>query len=328
MNRLWLLTCVLALGIGCGGGGGGGGTTPAPNPAVTPPTEPSGVATTIMSATSIRVTWVDNSSNEDGFTIEYLIPPATTFQAAGTLAANATQFAHSGLTPSTNYVYRVKATNTGGTTISTNQGSGTTSAAPVTAPAAPSTLGAQAATSTQINLVWVDNANNEDGFKVESSTSSTTGFTQIGITNANVTVFSATGLTASTQYYFRVRAYNTATSPNSAYSNTANATTQAASSGGSGTWSTPVKISGNQSVYPNLTSNRTSSVGVDTNGVLYVKWLNAAIDTVVASVNNTTWSSPVVTPLVLGLQPMESSIIIAGTKVHCIMVDRVNGDVH
>ncbi|MBI4281843.1 fibronectin type III domain-containing protein [Candidatus Uhrbacteria bacterium] len=124
-GALVALMVVFAYGCGGGGGGGGGGTTPV----VTPPTAPSNVVATAMSATSIRVTWSDNSSNENGFTIEYLISPATTFQTAGTVAANVTTFTHTGLRASTTYVYRVKATNAGGSTISTNQASGTTNAA-------------------------------------------------------------------------------------------------------------------------------------------------------------------------------------------------------
>ena len=90
-------------------------------------------------------------------------------------------------------------------------------------PAAPLNLTATAASSTRLNLSWTDNSNNETGFKIERATSSTGTWTQIATTATNVATYNNTGLTANTTYYYRVRANNS--SGNSAYSNTANATT-------------------------------------------------------------------------------------------------------
>src|SRR5204862_457231 len=67
---------------------------------------------------------------------------------------------------------------------------------------------------------------NETYYYIESATSSAGPFTQIRSTGANVTSTSSTALAASTTYYFRVRAYNSA--GYSGYSATASATTQAA----------------------------------------------------------------------------------------------------
>lgn len=103
---------------------------------------------------------------------------------------------------------------------------------PPSAPSAPSNLAASAASSSQINLSWTDNANNEDGFRIERS-SDGTNFSEIATVGANATSFANTGLAAATTYHFRVRAYNTG--GNSAYSNTANATTQTSGGGGTGT---------------------------------------------------------------------------------------------
>jgi subtilisin family serine protease len=94
-----------------------------------------------------------------------------------------------------------------------------------TPPAAPTGLVATAASATQINLSWADNSTDETGFKVERSTDGVS-FTQAGTTAAGVRIYSATGLAASTTYTFRVRAYNA--NGDSAYSNAASATTQAA----------------------------------------------------------------------------------------------------
>jgi predicted secreted protein len=100
---------------------------------------------------------------------------------------------------------------------------------PPTPPAAPSGLTAVAVSSSQINLAWADNATDETGFKIERCTGAgCSNFTQIATVGANVTSYSNTGLAASTSYSYRVRAYNGG--GDSAYSNTASATTQASTS--------------------------------------------------------------------------------------------------
>jgi len=104
-----------------------------------------------------------------------------------------------------------------GDTITINKG---VAAAP---PAAPSELTASAVSSSQINLSWVDNSGDENGFRIERSTDGTN-FAQIAAVAAGTTGYADTGLAAGTLYYYRVFSYNAAgnsTSP----SNTASATT-------------------------------------------------------------------------------------------------------
>ncbi len=96
------------------------------------------------------------------------------------------------------------------------------STAPIPPPAAPTALSATAVSSSQIDLSWTDNANNETGFKVERSPDGAA-WAEIAQVGANVTVYPDTGLAASTTYFYRVRAFNGG--GDSAYSNTASATT-------------------------------------------------------------------------------------------------------
>jgi hypothetical protein len=71
---------------------------------------------------------------------------------------------------------------------------------------------------TQINLSWTDNSDNEQGFSIERCTGNgCTNFAQIATAGANVTSFLNSGLTKNTWYRFRVRAFNA--SGNSAFSN-------------------------------------------------------------------------------------------------------------
>jgi hypothetical protein len=90
-----------------------------------------------------------------------------------------------------------------------------------TAPAAPTVFSAVSSSSSQINLTWTDNSNNESGFKIERSTDNIT-FSPLVTTAANATSYSNTGLSSSTTYYYRINAYNGG--GDSAYA-TSNATT-------------------------------------------------------------------------------------------------------
>lgn len=95
----------------------------------------------------------------------------------------------------------------------------------VTAPPnPPENLAATAISNSQIDLSWSDNADNESGFKIERSLDGTT-WAQIATAAANATAYSDTGLSASTIYYYQVRATNSL--GDSAYSNVASAQTQA-----------------------------------------------------------------------------------------------------
>jgi hypothetical protein len=77
-------------------------------------------------------------------------------------------------------------------------------------------------TSLKIDLAWTDNSGSEDGFRIERKLAAGT-YVQIAKVGANVTSYSSMGLSESTNYFYRVRAYNAG--GNSGYSNEANATT-------------------------------------------------------------------------------------------------------
>jgi regulation of enolase protein 1 (concanavalin A-like superfamily) len=94
-------------------------------------------------------------------------------------------------------------------------------------PTTPATLTATAASTTQINLTWAASTDNVgvNGYRIERCQgASCTTFAQVG--TSTTTAYSATGLTASTSYSFRVRAVDAAGNL-SAYSAVASATTPA-----------------------------------------------------------------------------------------------------
>ncbi len=94
---------------------------------------------------------------------------------------------------------------------------------PTSPPAAPTSLTAAAGTASSITLNWVNNANNQAGFKIERSTGDTSNFAQIAVASATALSFTDTTASPDTHYYYRVRATNII--GDSDYSNNADATT-------------------------------------------------------------------------------------------------------
>jgi fibronectin type 3 domain-containing protein len=165
------------------------------------------------------LSWIDNSDNELEFNIERSTDGGATFTEVATVSANVTTYADTGLSNSTPYYYRVRASNADGYSDYSNVASATL---PVIPPA-PSNLSANAVSSSEVDLSWTDNSDNETEFKIERSADAGITFTEIGTVGANVTAFSDTGLNPLTTYSYRLRASNLA--GDSPYSNTATATT-------------------------------------------------------------------------------------------------------
>ena len=78
-----------------------------------------------------------------------------------------------------------------------------------TAPAAPSGLTASAASSSQVNLTWTDNSDNESAFAVWRQGGGAAS-ARVAALAPNTTRFTDTGLTPGTAYTYEVRAINNA----------------------------------------------------------------------------------------------------------------------
>ena len=96
---------------------------------------------------------------------------------------------------------------------------------PVALPNTPGNLSAASLSSSQIALTWLDNSSNETGFRLERSANGIN-WSEFAVVGSNVTSFTDTGLTGSTTYQYRARAYNSG--GNSSYSNIGTATTDVA----------------------------------------------------------------------------------------------------
>jgi PKD repeat protein len=186
----------------------------------TPPAAPTALSAVAVSSSQINLTWADNSSNESGFRVERSTD-GINFTEIATVGVGVTSFSNTGLASSTAYSYRVRAYNESGNSTFAGPVSAST---PASVPAAPSKLTARAASQTQINLTWLDNAGNETGYYVERSLTGSGGWTRIASLAANSKAFNDAGLTRNTRYYYRVQANGSAgVSP---YSATANTTTK------------------------------------------------------------------------------------------------------
>ncbi len=80
-----------------------------------PPAAPSGLASKVVSGTTIDLSWTDGATNEDGFKIERCQGArCSNFAQVATVASNVTTYSNTGLRRGTSYSYRVRAYNAGG----------------------------------------------------------------------------------------------------------------------------------------------------------------------------------------------------------------------
>ena len=184
------------------------------------PNPPNGLIAIAMSSSQIDLYWNDNSNNENGFTIERSTDNITFTQIA-TAITNSTTCSNTGLAYNTLYYYRVRAYNDAGNSNYTSIAYATTNQA---VPSAPTGAALTVLSDTSIMINWADTSDNEDNFKVERSTDGSL-YALRSTLNANTTVFTDTGLSASTAYWYRVYAANTIGS--SGFSNVVSGTTQA-----------------------------------------------------------------------------------------------------
>lgn len=162
-------------------------------------------------SSSLTVNWSDNATNETNYVLERS-PNGTTFTTIATLPANTTSYNETGLTPNTQYYYRVKATNATDSSVYTANASITTP--PV--PSAPT----KATTPTPANgFNDVQLTNGNLLLKWTGSTNTTTYIVHFGtdpqnLTNVATVPYSATpsyqltNLNTATNYYWRIDSSN------------------------------------------------------------------------------------------------------------------------
>jgi glucosylceramidase len=193
----------------------------------TAPGAPSNLTATTASSSQINLSWTASSTSGVTYNIYRSTTSGFTPSSGNEIASgsSATTYSDTGLSSGTAYYYLVASVNSNGVSGPSNQATATTTAV---VPTAPSSLTATAVSSGQINLSWTASTTPSVTYSVYRSTSSgfTPGSGNLITSGLSGTTYSNTGLTASTDYYYKVEAINSAGS--SPASNQATATTLAA----------------------------------------------------------------------------------------------------
>lgn len=149
----------------------GGVSSPSNEVSVTtvsaPINAPTSLTAEALSASTIRLRWIDNSDNETSFRISRAASEGGPFLVINTLGANTTEYMDPNLLAGTTYYYRVQARTTTFNSTQTSVASATTLK---TIPAAPANLTAiYDATLDNISLQWTDGSNNEEEFVIQKA---------------------------------------------------------------------------------------------------------------------------------------------------------------
>jgi hypothetical protein len=163
----------------------------------------------------VRLTWKDNSDNEECFYVERH-PGTGVFAEIAKIDPDVTEYIDLSLSGDTTYTYRVRAYNAAGYSAYTVEPSWQT------APAAPSNAVVEAGDD-QITVKWLDNATTETGFIVQRSENGDP-FVNMVLPGADVESWIDTSVSEGIPYTYRVRAYRTTEIDVSSPSNEASAT--------------------------------------------------------------------------------------------------------
>lgn len=96
------------------------------------PTAPSGLTATVLSQTSVKLDWTDNSNNETGFELKRATDSGFTQNVVWIGGITSNTYTNTGLTAATTYYYKVRAENAAGKSVYSSSYSVTTSGSPVT----------------------------------------------------------------------------------------------------------------------------------------------------------------------------------------------------
>jgi hypothetical protein len=181
--------------------------------ATSSPFAPSGLGATPASATSVKLTWTNNATNETGFQVDRAVDVGFT-QSLITLnlPAGSTSYTDTatGLVPGSTFYYRIRAVNAAGP-------SGNSNIAQVTiplAPARPTNAVILGVSQTEIDISWTDNAGHTaSGYRIDRRIGSGT-FTTVAVLPPtsrrppSTYFWSDTGLTPGTAYEYHISAFN------------------------------------------------------------------------------------------------------------------------
>jgi len=162
---------------------------------------PTNLAISAASSSEVKLSWKDNSSDEESFKIERRISGGK-FESAATLPANTTSFQDKGLTAGKTYIYQVSAISKAGNSavIETRIS--------LIPPPEPRGMLASSPSGREIIIQWTDRSENEDGFVIERKTNQPKAkFAEIA-RGVKANTYKDTTVAAGTIYTYRASAYN------------------------------------------------------------------------------------------------------------------------
>ncbi len=188
--------------------------------------KPSALQAVQVEQNRVELSWVDNSSSEDGFIVERA--PDGEFAEIGRTEAGITFFEDTSVNDGSLYRYRVKPFIEG-------VGSGEVSeeltvVTPLSPPTGLSVLGVG---STEVSIGWVDNSSSEEGYIVERAEGDAE-FVLVATLPQNTQQYSDQGLSPSTRYRYRIKAYSTVAGESEAVEIEVTTTERVSSGGGGG----------------------------------------------------------------------------------------------
>ncbi len=180
---------------------------PPPTGVPTAPSAPIDLSAIPVSFSQIDLTWTDTADNEAGFKIEWSDDGGTSFALLATTPVNSQSYSHAGLMPDSEYCYRVRAINAAGESANTVVQCATTGR-DTNLPTAPTNIKTDAISYSEVDISWIDTADNESGFQIEWSIDGGLTFAPLVTVSANTKNYIHLGLSPETEYCYRVRAIN------------------------------------------------------------------------------------------------------------------------
>ncbi|MCS7202050.1 MAG: fibronectin type III domain-containing protein [Dictyoglomus sp.] len=172
------------------------------------PQAPSNLKAEILSEKRVKLSWIDNSNNEDGFILERK-KDGETWKEVKNLGINENSYIDISLDPGTKYFYRICAYNSSGRSDYSN-------ICEILTPLIIKPILSFVIDSNKVKLLWTSNSEVTQGYIIEKKISGGA-WNEIARLNSSLTTYVDSDVFSGNKYYYRIKAYSSFTE--SDYSN-------------------------------------------------------------------------------------------------------------